>query len=109
MSSYASEREVREVIKATLQAEGRDPEAYNVSGIVRDAFYSAGYYGWRAQPEPHWHAAVTRHKRSSNGGVRRGRVPRARDCEGHESLAGEHMGESVYCDGSCQRVRGTAR
>ena len=23
-------------------------------------------------------------------------------CEGHESLAGEHMGETVYCDGSCQ-------
>jgi hypothetical protein len=22
-------------------------------------------------------------------------------CEGHESLAGEHMGESVLCDGSC--------
>ena len=25
-------------------------------------------------------------------------------CEGHESLAGEHMGESVYCDGSCRRA-----
>lgn len=24
-------------------------------------------------------------------------------CEGHESLAGEHMGEAVYCDGSCRR------
>lgn len=23
------------------------------------------------------------------------------ECEGHESLAGEHMGEAVYCDGSC--------
>lgn len=23
-------------------------------------------------------------------------------CEGHESLAGEHMGEAVYCDGSCR-------
>lgn len=23
-------------------------------------------------------------------------------CEGHESLAGSHMGETVYCDGSCQ-------
>lgn len=22
-------------------------------------------------------------------------------CEGHESLAGEHMGETVQCDGSC--------
>jgi len=25
-------------------------------------------------------------------------------CEGHASLAGEHMGESVYCDGSCRRA-----
>lgn len=25
-------------------------------------------------------------------------------CEGHESLAGAHMGETVYCDGSCQAV-----
>lgn len=25
------------------------------------------------------------------------------ECEGHESLAGEHMGETVFCDGSCQR------
>lgn len=24
-------------------------------------------------------------------------------CEGHESLAGEHMGETVYCDGTCKR------
>jgi hypothetical protein len=23
-------------------------------------------------------------------------------CEGHESLAGEHMGETVFCDGSCK-------
>ena len=23
-------------------------------------------------------------------------------CPGHESLDGAHMGESVYCDGSCQ-------
>lgn len=22
-------------------------------------------------------------------------------CEGHESLAGEHMGETVFCNGSC--------
>ena len=23
-------------------------------------------------------------------------------CEGHESLAGAHMGESVFCNGTCQ-------
>ena len=26
-----------------------------------------------------------------------------RGCEGHESLAGAHMGESILCDGSCRR------
>lgn len=26
------------------------------------------------------------------------------ECEGHESLAGAHMGETVFCDGSCQSV-----
>lgn len=25
-------------------------------------------------------------------------------CEGHESLSGAHMGETVFCDGSCQAV-----
>ena len=24
------------------------------------------------------------------------------ECQGHESLAGEHMGETVYCDGTCR-------
>jgi hypothetical protein len=24
------------------------------------------------------------------------------ECEGHESLAGEHMGETVFCDGTCK-------
>jgi hypothetical protein len=24
------------------------------------------------------------------------------ECEGHESLDGEHMGETVYCDGTCR-------
>lgn len=27
------------------------------------------------------------------------------ECEGHESLDGAHMGESVYCDGSCRKGR----
>lgn len=26
----------------------------------------------------------------------------AAECQGHESLAGEHMGIAVYCDGSCR-------
>jgi hypothetical protein len=24
------------------------------------------------------------------------------ECPGHESLSGGHMGESIYCDGSCR-------
>lgn len=27
------------------------------------------------------------------------------ECQGHESLAGEHMGEAVYCDGTCRPRR----
>lgn len=27
------------------------------------------------------------------------------ECEGHESLAGAHMGMTVYCDGSCRVPR----
>lgn len=26
------------------------------------------------------------------------------ECLGHESLAGDHMGRSMFCDGSCQRA-----
>lgn len=26
-----------------------------------------------------------------------------RSCDGHESLDGAHMGETVYCDGTCNR------
>jgi len=26
---------------------------------------------------------------------------RVTECEGHESLDGAHMGEAVYCDGTC--------
>jgi len=33
------------------------------------------------------------------------RGPNPLDCDGHESLAGEHMGETVYCDGSCSPAR----
>ena len=77
MSGYASEREVRQVIVATLWAEGRDPTAFNVSGLVRDAFTHAGHYSWRAKTEEEWRAAVVKHQRTANGGVRRGRVPRS--------------------------------
>lgn len=30
------------------------------------------------------------------------------ECEGHESLDGAHMGETVYCDGTCRPAHRTA-
>lgn len=64
MSGYASQREVREVTEATLRMEGRDPAGYNVAGIMRDAFYSRGPgYGYGAQDEATWRAAVDRHRK----------------------------------------------
>lgn len=35
--------------------------------------------------------------------------PEDAECEGHESLAGAHMGESVFCDGSCNPYRALIR
>lgn len=64
MSGYASKREVREVIKATLRQEGRDPANYNITGIFREAFYNRGRgYGYGAQDAETWAAAVTRNCR----------------------------------------------
>lgn len=61
MSGYASKREVREVIKETLQMEGRNPDDYNISGIMRDAFYDRGArYGYGALDEKAWRDAVGR-------------------------------------------------
>jgi hypothetical protein len=65
MSSYASRAEVREVIVDTLRMEGRDPRDYNLSGILRDAFYPRGTgYGWGWHPPEVWRAAVDRNRRS---------------------------------------------
>ena len=66
MSGYASKREVREVTEATLRMEGRDPAEYNVTGIMRDAFYYRGSgYGWGvAGMEQDWRDAVARHHKS---------------------------------------------
>lgn len=75
MSGYASEREVRDVIKATLWDQGLDPRDFSVSGILRDAFTHAGsYYGWRAGTEEEWRRALVTNRRTQNGGVRRGRA-----------------------------------
>lgn len=44
--------------------EGRDPARYSIAGIMRDAFYYRGRnYGYGAQDEATWRAAVTRHQR----------------------------------------------
>jgi hypothetical protein len=65
MSGYSSQAEVRDIIRRTLLAEGRDPQAYSVSGILRDAFYYRGRrYGYGAQPADVWSAAVARHRRT---------------------------------------------
>jgi len=64
MSGYGSKAAVRDVIVATLVAEGRNPADYNVTGIARDAFTGAGgRYGYRARSEADWRAAVTKHQR----------------------------------------------
>lgn len=67
MSGYNSLREVREVTQETLRMEGRNPADYNVSGIMRDAFYARGPgYGYGAAPEQEWRDAVTRHRKRSS-------------------------------------------
>jgi hypothetical protein len=66
MSGYASMAEVREVIKSTLEMEGRDPRDYNITGIARDAFYPRGSrYGYGAHDEATWRAAVEKARRLS--------------------------------------------
>ena len=62
MSGYSSSRAVREVIVATLRAEGRDPARYNVAGIMRDAFYRRNP-GYGALGEQAWRDAVARHQK----------------------------------------------
>ncbi|MER7688743.1 hypothetical protein [Streptomyces sp. NPDC097610] len=67
MSGYDSIAEVRSVTRETLRQEGRDPRDYNVTGIVRDAFYSRGPgYGYGARDEQAWRAAVARHRKSNS-------------------------------------------
>lgn len=34
-----------------------------------------------------------------------GRKPVTRECDGHPAGPDDPMGETVYCDGSCRRVR----
>lgn len=66
MSGYNSIAEVRSITRETLIQEGRDPRDYNVTGILRDAFYSRGPgHGYGARDEQAWRAAVTRHRKSN--------------------------------------------
>lgn len=68
MSGYASLREVREVTIGTLRMEGRDPAAYSIAGIMREAFYSRGAgYGYGAAEEQIWRDAVARHRKRARG------------------------------------------
>jgi hypothetical protein len=64
VSGYSSQKEVRDVIRQTLVAEGRDPADYNITGILRDAFHYRGrHYGYGALTATEWDAAVTKHRR----------------------------------------------
>ncbi|WP_369042297.1 hypothetical protein [Streptomyces sp. Midd1] len=55
---------VRQVIVDTLKAEGRNPDAYNIAGIARDAFHDRGRgYGYGARGEEEWRLAVDKHRR----------------------------------------------
>lgn len=86
MSGYASKREVREVTEATLRMEGRDPADYNLTGIMRDAFYDRGRgYGYGALSAETWDAAVVRHRK-------RGTAEAAAGAEG-----GTVVAETVNC------------
>ncbi len=65
MSGYGSKRAVRQVVIATLEQEGRNPNSYNIAGIMRDAFYDRGPgNGYGAESEEHWRVAVTKHRRA---------------------------------------------
>ncbi|MFD9815188.1 hypothetical protein [Streptomyces sp. NPDC059080] len=56
---------MREVVIATLEKEGRNPSAYNIAGIMRDAFYDRGRgYGYGAESEEKWREAVTKYRKA---------------------------------------------
>lgn len=64
MGGYGSKRAVRELVIETLEKEGRNPNAYNIAGIMRDAFYDRGPgYGYGAESEEKWRQAVDKHRR----------------------------------------------
>lgn len=64
MGNYGSIRQVRNVIIETLEMEGRNPNAYNIAGIARDAFYFKGHRaGFGAHDNTTWRTAVERHKK----------------------------------------------
>lgn len=67
MSGYSSQAEVRDIIRRTLTAEGKDPRNYNITGIMRDAFHYRGrHYGYGAAPADVWDAAIIRHRRTTS-------------------------------------------
>lgn len=64
MSGYGSIRTVRNAIVEKLTAEEREPSAYNITGIARDAFTvrSSGGYDAALEAEA-WRTAVDKHRR----------------------------------------------
>lgn len=65
MNGYGSIRQVHKVIIDTLKKEGRNPEAYNIAGIARDAFTPRGPgKGFSAALDTEvWRKAVEKHRR----------------------------------------------
>ncbi|MFD4245791.1 hypothetical protein ACFWP3_29985 [Streptomyces sp. NPDC058525] len=64
MSGYGSIRAVRNIIVETLTAEGREPSAYNIAGIARDAFTARSDGGYSAALDAEvWRSAVDKHRR----------------------------------------------
>lgn len=64
MSGYGSIRAARNAITETLMAEGREPSAYNIAGIARDAFTVRSGGGYSAPLDAEvWRATVDKHRR----------------------------------------------
>ncbi|WP_093802193.1 hypothetical protein [Streptomyces sp. Wb2n-11] len=64
MSGYGSIRAVRNAITEMLTAGGREPSAYNIAGIARDAFTARSGGGYSASLDAEaWPAAVDKHRR----------------------------------------------
>lgn len=64
MRAYGSRRTLRTGVIEALQREGRNPNAYNIAGIMRDAFHDRGpSRGYEAGSQEAWRTAVSKYRR----------------------------------------------